>query len=647
LRRPAGSAFSPGYYTAASDQAFVENDNRHLVRTYWNLTSEGAVRFMRVATSLLNRHGVPFVVKAVSDLAQVSRCDSVVLYLRSNDYPAAHELIEQMHAQVAEHLNVSIPALTKWVADGVGLAEDPNGEGSFGIHRCRLLAEGMVTAQENGARRLRERLDQVANSFARSGITLDTPYLRAGSTDVYEPLSTKRPRVASGASRNTSPEEPLATAARIGLRLCEQAHWYGDRCTWIAPHVNVTHAGHSVSFRSLGPDLYSGTSGLALFLAELHGATRHVVLRRTALGAIRHALSHAGDIPPRNQLGPYTGSLGIALIAARVGGLLGEDEVVDAARRLVNAVLSDPPAESEFDLISGKAGAIVALTLLRTVCDGATLVEFAARLGDELLATATKSAAGDSWPALAFPSRRHLTGYSHGTAGVGRAFLELFRITGEAKYVQGAERAFGYERHWFDRRAGNWPDFREDARTVRGAQAGKGVFQAYWCHGAAGIALSRLRAYEILGDPSCLAEARVALEATRKVTRAGLEYDTWNYTLCHGLTGNAEILEYGHAAGALSDRKSMLWLDVARDGVERYVMRNRSWPCGVSGAEVPSLMAGVAGIGYFYVRMHDKAVPSILCLREVGSMNGGGFFGLILIIATTVEELAPFIYAIF
>ncbi|HEY2739710.1 MAG TPA: hypothetical protein VGK45_14975 [Thermoanaerobaculia bacterium] len=44
--------------------------------------------------------------------------------------------------------------------------------------------------------------------------------------------------------------------------------------------------------RAYGGELYSGTSGIALFLAYLHTATGERAFRRTALGAIHHALEH-------------------------------------------------------------------------------------------------------------------------------------------------------------------------------------------------------------------------------------------------------------------------------------------------------------------------------------------------------------------
>ena len=88
-----------------------------------------------------------------------------------------------------------------------------------------------------------------------------------------------------------------------------------------------------------------------------------------------------------------------------------------------------------------------------------------------------------------------------------------------------------------------------------------------------------------------------------------------NYSLCHGLAGNAEVLLDGdHVLGVECAGAGALAGEVARRGVERYGARGAAWPCGIAG-ETPSLMLGLAGIGRFYLRMHDPALPSLLLLR--------------------------------
>ena len=87
----------------------------------------------------------------------------------------------------------------------------------------------------------------------------------------------------------------LETAAFLGRRICRDALWAGPRCNWLGDSMEFVDNNWGVVHRALGPDLYGGTSGIALFLAALHGATGERLFRTTAEGAIAHgALAHRG-----------------------------------------------------------------------------------------------------------------------------------------------------------------------------------------------------------------------------------------------------------------------------------------------------------------------------------------------------------------
>ncbi|TMD47462.1 MAG: hypothetical protein E6I93_14365 [Chloroflexi bacterium] len=96
-----------------------------------------------------------------------------------------------------------------------------------------------------------------------------------------------------------------------------------------------------------------------------------------------------------------------------------------------------------------------------------------------------------------------------------------------------------------------------------------------------------------------------------------------NYSLCHGLAGNAEALfEGSQVLGQECADGSALAFKVANAGIEMYARHSRHWPCGAGGGETPSLMLGLAGIGYFYLRLYNATVPSILILRPSPQLQG-------------------------
>jgi lantibiotic modifying enzyme len=541
----------------------------------------------------------------LKDPAAYIRCDAAVLYLRDSHLDRAAACVRDMARRLAHELKPGTPALTKPLATGIGLAQDPASGESFGLHRCGLLAEALVRAHAAGARSVDARLAFVESRFAESGLSLDRPYLNAGTSDPEIDLSVARRsqrRRSVGSDRPMDRGGLIAAARAIGDRLCAQALWHERRCSWVGvvsdpaadgePAVNVC--------RALGPEIYSGASGVALFLAQLYAVAPSRRLRDTARGAIRQAMARCEGVRSELRLGLYSGWPGIALAATMVGQLLGDDECLDGAVTLAARLrdIVNVRRRSEFDLLSGSAGAIVALLFLRRALQRKGLGGLAVALGDRLLRSASNEGttmSSSSWATVNFPARRNLTGYSHGTAGVAAALLELAQATGDERYRAGAERGFAYERRWFNPHKQNWPDFREtDGRR------NEPDYASAWCHGAPGIALSRLRAWELVADDGCRAEGLTAAETTRTALRYALDAGATGYTLCHGLAGNADVLLEMQRLER-RDADATLIHEVARR-LRPHLDR-------------PSLMVGQAGVGYFYLRVAAPSVPSMLLIR--------------------------------
>lgn len=617
---------SPGFYLAEGDRVPGPTDD--LVRLYWHLIPTGAAVLMREITTRLNRAGIPFRFKVLNDPDAYDRCDAGVLYLRQTDYGAVAGLLPVIYAGVAAHLRALTPAFTKPLAPGLGLAEDPGGGESFGRHRCELLAEGLVRARENGCQAVEDRLAVVMGTFAEAGVALSRPYLRAGTRDVYEVLSTGSSRRAVRARRLLPVDAPsasacLATAQAIGNRLVRDAIWHEDRCTWMTADL-VPQAGTArqvIAMQPLGPDLYSGASGVALFLAELAAQTGDPAIRATSFGAIRQALAKVEDIPPEARVGLYTGWLGVAWATVRAGELFHEPGLVAEGRNLLKRALAATWTPGMTDLLSGLAGGLLTALSFSSECEEGDLLAWARLAGDELLCAANRSATGISWPSLMRPPHPDLTGLSHGAAGIGLALLELFAATGEERYRDGALLAFAYERQWFDATIGNWADVRNAGRRTKPGSRQLPAMVA-WCHGAPGIALSRARAWQVTGNEQLRLEANVALATTRAAVCSEIERGDGDATLCHGLLGNAEVLLLGAKMLDEPDQGALAW-EAARSSIAIFGAGDRRWPCGGHAGEVPGLMLGLAGIGHFFLRLHDPEVPSVLMPdRPARAMSG-------------------------
>jgi lantibiotic biosynthesis protein len=412
----------------------------------------------------------------------------------------------------------------------------------------------------------------------------------------------------------SSDDEFLAAAESIGRRIVGDAVWHNGLCSWIGAVVDREQPWRSV-YRALEPNVYDGTAGVGLFLAHLATVTGDRYVRRTAVGALCHALARAPDLPPRRRDGFHAGSLGIAWAAARGATLLDEEELCARAR-----AVPGPPSTGDRcpDVILGSAGSILAMLALSDELDDPALVRDAVDTGEELIRCATITGHRWSWATPDRRRRRQLCGLSHGAAGIGWALLELFAATGDERFRVGATGAFAYERSWLDERSGTWPDLRIGGQRRGQARRIASPAIGTWCHGEGGIALTRLRASEVLGAEDCEHDAKVALEATRRHLAGMLPHEIEDLTLCHGAAGSADVLICGATAFGERWRDGARLADeLGRVALERHDANGAEWPHGARGT-TPGLFQGLGGIGWWLLRLHDPAIPSPLTMPICG-----------------------------
>lgn len=391
----------------------------------------------------------------------------------------------------------------------------------------------------------------------------------------------------------------LRAADRIGARLVRDAVRDGPRAAWLGDHMEPVNNQWAVALKASGPDLYSGTPGIAMFLARLHERTGERLFSLTAEAALEQCLSQLESIPQESRAAVWSGWAGIAWALLDTGASLGRAQWTDRGLELVDRITRLDPAAGMLDVMSGSAGVIPFLLDVHRRYDRPAALAAAVRHGEALLAAANRSERGWSWttlPPTAGFENRDLCGLSHGASGIALALLELAQATGDSRFSSAAEHGIAYEQQWFSPEHSNWPDFREMAPNTPVAQWG---YSTTWCHGAAGIALARLRAWQLTNRPDYRQQAEAALYTTAvNVETAAPAGGSW--CLCHGTAGNADILLVG--AEILGDPSWRLpACQAAIRGIETYENAQLPWPPGVTGgSDNPGLMLGNAGTGWFF-----------------------------------------------
>lgn len=182
---PGSTTKQPGWYHLRGDVDHRTGAGA-TVRIYWHLTRLAAGPFVEEVSRRFNAAGVPFHLKALSNPQSFTRADAGVLYFAGEDWPRARALVRDAYAVVGRYLRPETPGFTRRLARGLSVAEDPGVAGeSFGMSRCRLLAEGVWRAWQRGPAPLAERHALVAAHLHAEGVDARFPYKGRDSPHDY------------------------------------------------------------------------------------------------------------------------------------------------------------------------------------------------------------------------------------------------------------------------------------------------------------------------------------------------------------------------------------------------------------------------------------------------------------------------------
>ncbi|MGE5707832.1 MAG: lanthionine synthetase LanC family protein, partial [Bacteroidota bacterium] len=289
-------------------------------------------------------------------------------------------------------------------------------------------------------------------------------------------------------------------------------------------------------------------------------------------------------------IGGFNGVPSVCYSLARCADFLAEPSLRERARFFAHRLTPEQiKNDRTFDVLSGSAGAILALLALHDSTGDERCLETAILAGDHLLASRSENA----WVTM---DNTCLGGFSHGTSGIAPALLKLFERTGNDAYRAAAEAALEWEATLFSPEAENWRDLR-----------GETGFGVSWCHGAPGIALGRFLSLPILDTPRVRADLEVALSTTRKIPLVAKDPP------CCGNTGRADILlEAGRHFGRPE------WIEASRGILAQCrFLAERDGGFALDGLprrlSQPSFFTGLAGIGYMFLRQIHP-LPCVLAL---------------------------------
>ena len=386
-------------------------------------------------------------------------------------------------------------------------------------------------------------------------------------------------------------------------------------------------------------NLYNGNSGIIFFLIEIYKITESSRYFSGVVNGCNWLINYNYESQGEIDINLYCGLGGIIHVLISANELYGNDTCVNHALKIVSHYQTKRNSYYKSDILTGTAGSLLTLLHLHNKTKSEWLLDEIKYHIDILFENIIVFKNGICWDRDG-KSVHPLCGFSHGASGVAFIFIELYRYFNNEIFLNVAEHAFEYENlhvcsipNMYNGSLFGWPDFRKDVVSEEGLNSALKAFSANnidefvtpghmcaWCHGAAGIGMARLHAFDVTKTTDHLNYFNSALRNI--IYMFSLPNDS--YTLCHGTFGNLNLmLDYYVFSG---DKKA---LKTAKEQALKCLSNKEKMGYYKSGfpkilkADC-SLFMGTAGIGHFLLRLSNPYdVDSILLpkIKECGKNN--------------------------
>jgi hypothetical protein len=371
-----------------------------------------------------------------------------------------------------------------------------------------------------------------------------------------------------------------------------------------------------------GTDLFNGSAGVILFYLRLYDYCKAPLYLQACKQAADVLLEHDAIRQPQ-YFTLYTGATGLIYLCIKMYEATNAKKYIDHALALVQhfepGILQQVVQD---DFMSGHAGNIFLLTYLHAHTENESVKMLTRSLTDKLIQQARIAPQGLRWGHVK-RSYDCLTGFSHGASGIAYALLQAAQYWGDEGLTCLAEQSLHYEMLYYDAAANNWLDLRltsthlyeADIMDWQAASFRKYASDANaWAHGAAGVGLSRLYAWQLTRNPSYLQQVNLAVERCLKDVQLLQRGD---FTLCSGYGGPASFLLQG--AGILQRPHLRLAAQQTALAAVQFYRQQGVYNTYVPDANNdPGLFSGLAGVGYFLVNTllpyrEDAITHPIIC----------------------------------
>ncbi|MDZ5606021.1 type 2 lanthipeptide synthetase LanM family protein [Bacillus pseudomycoides] len=386
-------------------------------------------------------------------------------------------------------------------------------------------------------------------------------------------------------------------------KIIDEGISFDNQIQWMSLFL---HPNGRVAAGPLNYNLYDGIGGIGLYLMFYYNKFK--VLDNTIIDSLLHTLKTLYDTTKgKNNYSAFHGLTSYIYILDKMieSGHVSKENAFEAYEEYCKKINKDLPSIAAIDFIGGLAGVLKVVSLLYKKYKLDFFKNTANAVFQQLVNKAHNQEGLLFWK---FDTSKPygLTGFSHGQTGICYAMSEYYTImTSESEEKNGVlntiQSALSYEDQFYNPDQKNWRDNRN----------GKFYSDPFWCHGAAGILLGRVKIQQNLGNDFNINYIKEALLTTLNL---GSKHKKGN-SLCHGTLGNIDILN--EIKGYFNGEDLVSIESTIESWISNYLqlINNIGWQNGLNkDFSSPSFMMGKAGQLYALLRYKDPSIPCILTL---------------------------------
>ncbi len=412
----------------------------------------------------------------------------------------------------------------------------------------------------------------------------------------------------------------IKIAKIIGDELYEKKTSVNGEINWISKNRNSLDGRYETM--PMNQDLYDGAVGIALFFIYLSKYTKDDKYIKDSIILFEHykkifqdlvEIRYFTDLSLQRKeyhpLSVFGYPLSLLYLMVHLPKKYHDKQLVHQILMQLKAIM---PFTKQFDLFLGLIGLLDYIIENNSLIDKVLYDDLLNEIIDILYSKSVSIGNGIMYPYFdPFDKFRimYLGGYAHGSAGIAYILNKVRKEFPDKEELLSPMigKLLIHDRSFFDESIQGWIDGRSVNEKYDGGS---------WCHGSAGIALSRLLLSQSgINDDLLLKEIDIAYKS---ILRNGIG---GNQSVCHGDMGNLEVL---YAIGKFSDNYALTSLvEDKLSIIGNQLMKGYISKGGDDGyVGLYNLFLGKAGVGYQFLRFAKwEECPSILCPEYPNNLN--------------------------